>query len=393
MRRRIAYTATWFLMMSVGVASAAPGPNLLVNGGAETGDLTGWRLRSTTEATYPPPGLTVNLAAYAPQPPNRAGQHRFGVQADYNFVGFFQYQTVNVVPGRLYEAGFSAVQYDGSDQLLALYWYDGEATPGFNPVDTPLDGLATTDRYGLVYGAPHGEAYMQWRDFVGVPFRPSSDKVTLALYYRHIWQSGVCVWHVDEIFLREVDADAPAATPTPGGVSPGNLLRNPGAETGDLAGWSAMGNVYPRVDVVVSQHMPTPLNFAGNHRFGWFSEYVNNQRGFLYQVVDTIPGRAYELRLQFAQFDGSDEYLSLYIAHGGINEPWQLLAGGGAGPYPVWRPLAAEFTAQAARSTVIIHFEHIWGSRKAVFHVDNIELIDLQAPTPTPAGRAVLGVR
>lgn len=363
-------------------AQAQHGPNLVVNGGAETGDLTGWQIRSTVEGTYRPPNLRVDYPQFVPNPPNRSGSHRFSVAHAYEFVAFFQYQAISVEPGRLYEAGFSITQWDGTNEFASMYVYDGDVLPGMRPEDTPLQGLETTAAYCLLYSTPYDATTTTWWNYSGARFRPSSNKVTLAIYYRHVWETGLAVWHVDDIYLWAVETQ-PAPTPTPGGGIAGNLLINPGAEAGSMVGWSWGGDVFPSLEQSIDP--PNPYHFSGSHHFTWTSLGENNRKGYMYQVINTIQSHYYGIGFHLSQQDGTDEYLDVYTANSSVNNGWLHRFGAGYGPYRQWTPFSGMFRAEASQTVVIIHFKHIWGTGRATFHVDDLYCIDYGAVPPTPS--------
>ncbi len=375
--------------LSVSIQAQPAGPNLLVNGGAESGDLTGWSVWTTTDSNYPNPRLLVDGTDAIPSPANHSGSHRFSVQMSYEFVAFFQYQTIDVIPGHIYELGFWTTQVDGTTQYVTMYWYDGQTIPGLRAEEFPLPNLETIAPYATITGSDYDEVISTWKHFSGASkrVRPSQNKMTVALYYRHVWQTGICVWHVDDIYCVDVTPN-PQPTPTPGGIVPGNLLNNPGAETGDLTSWSWGGNVFPKIDPSV--YIPSPSNHSGSHRFGWDTGFVADQKGYMYQVVDTVPGHNYEFGFYMTQREGTDEYLDSYYANNTVNDTWNVLFGAGAGPYPNWIEQKQTFQAASNRTALIIHFKHNWGTGQAVFHVDDIRFVDLDAPvvTPTPTPTA-----
>lgn len=369
--------------------SQPAGPNLIVNGGAEMGNLTGWSVRTTTASEYPAPRLLVDGTDAIPNPANHSGSHRFSVQQSFAYTAFFQYQTIDVIPGHIYELGFWATQNDGSDQFVTMYWYDGDTLPGLRAEEFPLPNLETISPYANISGSNYGELALSWTHYSGAQkrVRPSQNRMTVALYYRHVWQTGTCVWHVDDIYCIDVTPN-PQPTPTPGGVVPGNLLHNPGAETGDLTSWSWGGNLFPKMNPSV--YVPGPANHSGNHRFGWDSGFAENQKGYMYQVVDTVPGHNYEFGFYMTQREGTDEFLDAYYANNSVNDTWNVLLGAGVGPYPTWTEQKKTFTAGSSRTAVIIHFKHNWATGQAAFHVDDIRLVDLSGPvvTPTPVPTA-----
>ncbi len=357
------------------------GPDLIINGGAETGDLTGWNIRSTIEGTYPSAVVQIDGTDDVINPPNHSGNHRFTVSYYYRFVCFFQYQTIDVIPGREYELGFSVTQRPGKDHFMSMYWFDGEVLPGFRPEDTPLQGMETTAGYAFMYGTVYSASNPTWVSFSGKTVRPSLNKMTVALYYRHVWESSPVTWHVDDIYAKEVLRPQP--TPTPGGVRPGNLLINPGAETGDFSGWSWGGDTWPEIDPSVN--IPSPPSHGGNHRFGWVTSFANNKKGYMYQAINTIPGHTYDFGLSFTQQDASDEYMDLYSGNDINADIWShWLVGGGGNKQDAWRELRTSFTAQGTRTTILINFKHIWATNYATFHVDDVYVVDRDAPVATP---------
>mgnify|MGYP005841645405 CR=1 FL=1 len=166
---------------------AAPGPddNLLLNGGAETGDFTGWHVCGDP---------MIDPSTHVPVPANHGGRHRFGVSVGWAEANVCQYQEVPaVIPGARYVAGMWVCHMDGTDEAARLLWCDG-------PFGGPEQALAET----AVGPEP------AWTRLEGRPFTPTGPTFTLIVRYRHAKPTNIASIHVDDVYLkREVAASAP----------------------------------------------------------------------------------------------------------------------------------------------------------------------------------------
>lgn len=159
-----------------------PGPdgNLIVNGGAETGDFSWWNVGGDP---------IIDPSTHIPEPANHSGAHRFGISIGWNKADFYQYQEVpNVEPGKTYVAGMWASHGDGTDESCQLLWCDG-------PFGGDEQLLAETDE----------AAHADWRHYRSDPFTPRRSTVTLIVRYRHTKPTNVASIHVDDLYLKAVD--------------------------------------------------------------------------------------------------------------------------------------------------------------------------------------------
>lgn len=363
------------------------GTNVVYNGDASLG-MAGWQLRQSTHPNIPPIAMTTATGT-------------FRISTQYLEVAAFQYQTVDVRPWGQYEMSFRAIQTDGTDQDIQMYWYDGEVTPGFNPVLQDgygaLEGLHTQGVYTMVGRLGYDQAYPAWTMRTSQRFQPTGTRATIALYYRHAHPSNTCLWEVDDIVVREVPGTTPIPTVTPGGSGVGNLLANPGGEAGTLTGWGVGGETPPILDAPYD--LPSPVSRSGSHRFSWTS--TSTAQGFLYQTVPVIAGRRYKIGLYAVQKDGTDEYLDVYFANGDVNAGWNWLLGLGSAAKPTWTEFEGTVNAISDRLTVGLLFRHTWPTNRATFHVDDVYVVDVSEPgptltptlTPTPRSRPVVEVR
>lgn len=171
----------------------APGTNLLVNPGAETGDLSGWT-RGGSPFTMP----RVDPPTHLPTPVNHSGSHRFGISLGWETGNVYMYQQVNVTPGRTYEVRAWYCKQDGTDETLALTWIDG----AFGGSEKTLYFIAST------------VVRPTWTELAGQTFSPTQGTVTLVVRYRHIFPTNIASIHVDDVYLGEV-ATPQTETPTP----------------------------------------------------------------------------------------------------------------------------------------------------------------------------------
>ncbi|MBI4582024.1 MAG: hypothetical protein HY718_20170 [Planctomycetes bacterium] len=156
------------------------GDNLLINGGAETGDFTGWTVGSDP---------MIDPSTDLPDPLNHSGQHRFGISVGWAKADMYQYQQVSgITPGALYTAGMWACHQDGTDEFAELLWCDG-------PFGETKTLLARTE----------AAAVPTWKHYVGPPFRPRSTTITLIIRYRHTQPTNVATIHVDDITLWKAE--------------------------------------------------------------------------------------------------------------------------------------------------------------------------------------------
>ncbi len=162
-----------------GPVARKPGPdgNLLVNGGAETGDFTGWTMGSDP---------IIDPSTALPSPLNHSGNHRFGISVGWAEADMYQYQEVpGLTPGVPYVAGMWASHADGTDESAELLWCDGR----FGGMEHQL--ARTAD--------PEDAA---WSLYEGGPFTPKGDTVTIIVRYRHAKATGIASIHVDDIYLK-----------------------------------------------------------------------------------------------------------------------------------------------------------------------------------------------
>lgn len=173
--------------------------------------------------------------------------------------------------------------------------------------------------------------------------------------------------------------ESPTPTPLPGG----NLLVNPGAETGNFSGWTVGGD--PVIDP--SSHIPDPPNHSGNHRFG-LSVGWGTADFYQYQSVSVLPGAEYGVSLWISKMDGTHETLTVSWIDGNFGGTENLLyyLADSETYYPEWHELSgASFHPATDRVTLIMRYRHTLGSNIASIHVDDIDLRLLsQQPTPTP---------
>lgn len=168
-----------------------PGSNLLVNPGAETGDLQGW-----TQIGAPADQPTIDPPVSVPVPPAHSGNHRFGILVEGETAWVSQQQVVHVWPGRLYEAGLWLSKPAGAGTRVHVLWVENAASRTLLEI-----GIDTT--------------HSDWRLYVCAPFIPSQPVGTFVVEYAKPLPEGVAVVHVDDIFLREVVSPLPTPTGTP----------------------------------------------------------------------------------------------------------------------------------------------------------------------------------
>jgi len=194
-KHRTMHSLRWTLAMSIvtyenpggapnDYSVPRPGPsadgNLIVNGGAETGDFRFWQVGA--DPMIDPP-------THVPTPPNHSGRHRFGISAGWVTADMYQVQQVpGIVPGRAYQAGMWVCHEDGTDEYAQLLWCDG-------PFGGEEHLLAQTAR----------QAEPSWTRYEGKPFTPTQTTVAIIVRYRHTKPTNIASIHVDDIYLRPVD--------------------------------------------------------------------------------------------------------------------------------------------------------------------------------------------
>lgn len=159
--------------------------------------------------------------------------------------------------------------------------------------------------------------------------------------------------------------ERPTPTPEPGG----NLLSNPGAETGDFAGWIIGGDptIDPQTDV------PNPPNHSGSHRFG-ISVGWGTADFYQYQEVTVVPGATYETGMWAAKMDGTDETLTMGWVDGPFGGPEEVLY---SMPASATSTVWVQFNGKIVRPTqdrvaVVLRYRHPQPSNIASVHVDDI---------------------
>jgi hypothetical protein len=183
--------------------------------------------------------------------------------------------------------------------------------------------------------------------------------------------------------ITEAEAAAKAVRPHPGPFDPaqgkpdGNLLVNPGAEEGDFAGWTVLGD--PVIDP--STHIPDPPNRTGGHRFGMSVGWATAEMGHDQEVPGIEPGATYEAGMWVSHQDGTDEEAELLVVDGGSETA--VGAHGGApllrvatrpGAEPAWTELKGTFMPTQRTVTLIVRYRHTKPSNVASVHIDDIWL-------------------
>jgi len=137
--RKLLAGAAFAALMAVAGQAMALGPNILVNGGFETGDFTGWALSGNTGFTF----VTGPFDGFSPQ----AGNY-FAALGPVGSDGYLS-QTFSDTPGVTYEASF----YFGSDGGTPNDF--GVTGPGALSLPTMFDVPATpwTFYYGFFTGS------------------------------------------------------------------------------------------------------------------------------------------------------------------------------------------------------------------------------------------------
>jgi hypothetical protein len=173
-------------------------------------------------------------------------------------------------------------------------------------------------------------------------------------------------------------------TPTP---NVGNLLLNPGAETGDFSYWTIGGQKLPVIDPV--SDIPSPPNHSGNHRFG-LSAGWETADSYQYQTVNVVPGASYQASMWIVRENGTDESLEMtwfdgdwqqgterriYMSEGAQVVSWTLLSGVSVIP-------------TRDRVTIVLRYRHDFATDIASIHVDDLVLYGPvpgeRTPSPTP---------
>jgi hypothetical protein len=158
--------------------------NLLKNPSAEEG-MDHW-----TTGGNPGGWPKTNPDTHGPCPSNHSGKHRFGISWGWTTGDAFQHQTVPVEAGKVYEAGFWVSKMVGSDESVELLWIDGEQFGG---------------KERSLYRTPDNECIDGWwKSYRGARLKPSGDRVTIVLRYRHTHATGIASIHVDDVYLIEV---------------------------------------------------------------------------------------------------------------------------------------------------------------------------------------------
>lgn len=158
-----------------------PGANLLYNPGAE-GSFAGW-----TTGGMPSDQPTIDPWTHVPDPPNRSGNHRFGLSVGWKTADCYQYQTVGVTPGQSYEAGFWVTHENGTDETVELAWIDG----AWGGTEETL--IRTRE-----------EREPEWTEYRSQPFVPSATQVTVVVRFRHPVPSDIASIHLDDLELVEL---------------------------------------------------------------------------------------------------------------------------------------------------------------------------------------------
>ncbi len=157
-----------------------PGPdgNLIVNGGAETGDFSWWQVGADP---------VIDPSTHLPEPRTHSGQHRFGISIGWNKADMYQYQEVpGIAAGQSYVAGMWASHRDGTDEFAQVLWCDG-------PFGGDEHLLAQTEQ----------EASPQWKHYEGEPFAPTKPTVTIIVRYKHTKATNIASIHVDDVYLKK----------------------------------------------------------------------------------------------------------------------------------------------------------------------------------------------
>jgi hypothetical protein len=175
------------------------GSNLLLNPGAELNSFQYWTT-GTNRVGQP----RLDPDTYIPSPPNHSGSHRFGMAVGWDTVDCFMYQTVNVLPGHTYEAGFWIVKQDGTDETFEMSWVDG----AFGGTENTL------------YFVPDSTVISNWQQYAGAQFVPTGNTATLVIRFAHTLASNIATMHLDDISLVELSVDTPTPAPPTSTTTP-----------------------------------------------------------------------------------------------------------------------------------------------------------------------------
>jgi hypothetical protein len=262
---------------------------------------------------------------------------------------------------------------DLADALLILDFISARPTPGMNAAhsDVNRDGMidnadaqmARNFAEGVLWFYPFNEALLDYTTPTPPPPTATPTPTT------------------------------PAATPTPEATATpvfGNLLQNPGAETGDFSYWTTgivNGPNAPRLDP--DQYVPSPPNRSGSHRFGYQIGWQSGE-AYQYQTVDVVPGASYSASMWFVRQDGTDEAVdmtwfdgvwqqgverTIYTNSGAAVSNWTHLSG-------------ATIVPSRLQATIVIRYRHWIASNICGIHVDDLVLYGpipgTMPPTPTP---------
>lgn len=177
---------------------------------------------------------------------------------------------------------------------------------------------------------------------------------------------------------------AATATPTPTAtpvVTVGNLLQNPGAETGDYSFWTTGGDHALSIDP--STHVPNPPNHSGSHRFG-LSVGWQTADAWMYQTVDVIPGESYEASGYLLKMDGTDEYFECHWINGAWGGEENLIYNSGGGQRDNWTYFSQSLVPTSTKVTFVCRYKHVFATNIASFHVDDLALTGPIPATPYP---------
>lgn len=173
-------------------------------------------------------------------------------------------------------------------------------------------------------------------------------------------------------------------TPTPG---LGNLLLNPGAETGDFSYWTIGGQKLPVIDPV--SDVPTPANHSGSHRFG-LSAGWETADSYQYQTVNVVPGASYQASLWLVRRDGTDESLEMTWFDGNWQQGTEQRIYMSQGPeVSTWREFSGSSVVPTRdHVTIVLRYRHTFATNIASMHVDDLVLHGPvpgeRTPTATP---------